>query len=90
MINKADRKKVSLLLGLVLTLNVVCANSLGASPSVRQIPHLIIPILGTSLNKHFRPVGLVSQVVIDVHERQDRNGLQILSYQIALQLNPPF
>lgn len=77
MTNISVRKRVSLLLGLVLTLNIVCANTLGASPSVHQIPHLIIPILGTSLNKQFRPVGMVSQVVIDVYERQDRNGLQV-------------
>jgi predicted S18 family serine protease len=71
------RKRFFRLLALALTISVVFANSLGASPSVQQIPHLIIPILGTSLNEHFRPIGMVSQVVIDVYERQDRNGLQI-------------
>lgn len=65
------------LLGLALTMILVFANWLGASPSVHQIPHLIIPILGTSLNEQFRPVGRISQVVIDVYERQDLNGLQI-------------
>ncbi len=74
---QADRKRISRLLALALTMSLVFANSLGASPSVQQIPHLIIPILGTSLNKQFRPVGMVSQVVIDVYERQDRNGLQV-------------
>jgi hypothetical protein len=58
-------------------LSLVFANGVRASSSVIRIPHLIIPILGTSINEQFRPVGLVSQVVIDVYERQDRNGLQI-------------
>lgn len=75
--NQAGRMRISLLLGLALTMTVVFASRLGASPSVNQIPHLIIPILGTSLNEQFRPVGMVSQVVIDVYERKDHNGLQI-------------
>lgn len=75
--NQAGRKRIFRLLALALTMSLVFANWLGASPSVPQIPHLIIPILGTSLNEQFRPVGMVSQVVIDVYERQDLNGLQI-------------
>jgi len=58
-------------------MSVVLANGVWASPPVHRIPHLSIPILGTSINEHFRPVGLVTQVVIDVYERRDYNGLQI-------------
>lgn len=65
----------TLWLGLIMS--VVCANGVGASPPTNRIPHLSIPILGTSLNEQYRPVGLVTQVVIDLYERQDQNGLQI-------------
>lgn len=64
-------------LGLVLVMIIVFANGVNASPPANRIPHLSIPILGTSINEQFRPVGLVTQVVIDVYERQDQNGLQI-------------
>jgi predicted S18 family serine protease len=70
-------KELLKILLLALMLSLVFANGVWASSSVIRIPHLIIPILGTSINEQFRPVGLVSQVVIDVYERQDRNGLQI-------------
>jgi hypothetical protein len=75
--DQAGRKRILVLLWLALTVGLGFANSVGASPSVSRIPHLIIPILGTSINEQFRQIGLVSQVVIDVYERQDRNGLQI-------------
>lgn len=48
-----------------------------ASPRTARIPHLSIPILGTSLNDQFRPVGLVSQIVIDLYERRDQDGLRV-------------
>lgn len=70
-------KQVLKILWLVLTVSLVVANGVGASPPSTRIPHLSIPILGTSLNEQFRPVGLVTQVVIDLYERQDHNGLQI-------------
>ena len=59
---------------------MVFANGVGASPPAIRIPHLSIPILGTSINQQFRPVGLVTHVVIDVYERQDQDGLQIQFY----------
>ena len=62
---------------LALTVSLFVANGVGASPLSNRIPHLSIPILGTSLNEQYRPVGLVTQVVIDLYERQDQNGLQI-------------
>lgn len=64
-------------LGLGLVMSMLFANGASASPPANRIPHLSIPILGTSINEQFRPVGLVTQVVIDVYERQDQNGLQI-------------
>ncbi len=48
-----------------------------SKPSSRQIPHLSIPVLGTALNHQQQPVGLVSQIVIDIHKRRDHDGLQI-------------
>ena len=48
-----------------------------AKPSPSQISHLQIPILGTSVNTHHLPMGLVSQIVIDLYERRDQDGLQI-------------
>ena len=57
---------------------IVCWGSgIWAKPSPSQILHLQIPILGTSLNTHHLPMGLVSQIVIDLYERRDQDGLQI-------------
>lgn len=64
-------------LWLGLMMSVVLVSGVGASPPTNRIPHLSIPILGTSLNEQYRPVGLVTQVVIDLYERQDQSGLQI-------------
>jgi hypothetical protein len=64
-------------LGLGLVMSIIFASGVSASPPANRIPHLSIPILGTSINEQFRPVGLVTRVVIDVYERQDQNGLQI-------------
>jgi hypothetical protein len=64
-------------LWLGLMMSVVFVSGVGASPPTNRIPHLSIPILGTSLNEQYRPVGLVTQVVIDLYERQDQSGLQI-------------
>jgi hypothetical protein len=62
---------------LALTVSLFIANGVGASPPSNRIPHLSIPILGTSINEQYRPVGLVTHVVIDVYERRDHHGLQI-------------
>lgn len=70
-------KGILKIIWLVLTVSLVVANGVWASPPVHRIPHLTIPILGTSINEQFRPVGLVTQVVIDLYERRDHNGLQI-------------
>lgn len=75
--NQPGRKRILILLWFAVAVSVVFANTGWASPPPIRIPHLIVPILGTSINEQFRQVGLVSQVVIDVYERQDRNGLQI-------------
>jgi len=65
---------------------IVCVSVLGifcwtaeswAAPSPSQISHLQIPILGTSLNTHHLPIGLVSKIVIDLYERRDQDGLRI-------------
>lgn len=48
-----------------------------AKPLPSQISHLQVPILGTSLNDHHLPIGLVSNIVIDLYERQDQSGLRI-------------
>ncbi len=42
-----------------------------------QILHLQVPILGTSLTTQHLPMGLVSNVVIDLFERRDQDGLRI-------------
>jgi predicted S18 family serine protease len=70
-------KHILKILWLALTVSLVVANGVGAGPPAIRIPHLSIPILGTSLNEQYRPVGLVTQVVIDLYEREDHNGLQI-------------
>lgn len=48
-----------------------------AKPSPSQILHLQVPILGTSVNIHHLPIGLVSNIVIDLYERRDKGGLRI-------------
>ena len=48
-----------------------------AKPVPNQILHLQVPILGTSLNDAHLPFGLVSNVVIDLYERRDQDGLRI-------------
>ena len=48
-----------------------------AKPSPNQISHLQIPILGTALDNHHLPIGLVSKVVIDLYQRRDQDGLRI-------------
>ena len=70
-------KNILKLLLLALTVSLFVANGVGASPLSNRIPHLSIPILGTSINEKYRPVGLVTHVVIDVYERRDHHGLQI-------------
>jgi hypothetical protein len=66
-----------LIVGLVVVGLVGWSPGIWAKPSPSQILHLQIPILGTSLNTHHLPMGLVSQIVIDLYERRDQNGLQI-------------
>ena len=48
-----------------------------AKPTPNQILHLQVPILGTSLNSQHLPMGLVSNIVIDLYERRDQGGLRI-------------
>lgn len=48
-----------------------------AKPAPGQILHLQVPILGTSLTPHHLPMGLVSNIVIDLIERRDQDGLRI-------------
>lgn len=43
----------------------------------KRIPHLSVPILGTSINQYYRPIGLVTRVEIDIYERNDHSGLQV-------------
>ncbi|MDH4359832.1 MAG: hypothetical protein OEW33_03735 [Nitrospirota bacterium] len=57
--------------------SLVLSSQAWAFTPASRIPHLSIPILGTSINEQFRPVGLVTQVVIDVYERRDHSGLQV-------------
>jgi hypothetical protein len=62
-------------LGLV---GIVCwSTGVWAKPTPSQILHLQVPILGTSLNSHHLPMGLVSNIVIDLYERRDQGGLRI-------------
>src|SRR5690606_5495641 len=74
LINKSNILKT---FAFALLVSVGTGSGADASPPAMRIPHLSIPILGTSLNEKFRPVGLVTQVVIDLKEREDNNGLQI-------------
>ena len=48
-----------------------------AKPTPSQILHLQVPILGTSLTPHHLPIGLVSNIEIDLIERRDQDGLRI-------------
>ena len=67
----------ALIIGLGVGGMVCWGPGIWAKPSPSQILHLQIPILGTSLNNHHLPMGLVSQIVIDLYERRDQDGLQI-------------
>ncbi len=48
-----------------------------AKPMPSQISHLQVPILGTAFDDQRLPVGLVSNIVIDIFQRQDQGGLRI-------------
>ena len=48
-----------------------------AKTIANQIPHLTVPILGTSFNQQRQPIGLVSKIEIEIQKRQDQHGLQI-------------
>ncbi len=48
-----------------------------AKPAPNQVLHLQVPILGTSLNAQRMPMGLVSNIVIDMFKRRDKGGLRI-------------
>ena len=64
----------------VLVMGMVILGSQGdlyAKTIPNQIPHLTIPILGTSFNQQRQPIGLVSQIKIDLQKRRDQHGLQI-------------
>jgi len=67
----------ALMVGLGVVGIVCWGPEIWAKPSPSQILHLQIPILGTSVNTHHLPMGLVSQIVIDLYERRDQDGLQI-------------
>lgn len=61
-----------------LVVGIVCwGQGIWAKPSPSQISHLQIPILGTSLNNHHLPMGLVSNIDIDLFKRRDQGGLRI-------------
>ncbi len=65
------------LLGLGLVGILCWGTGTWAKPSPSQILHLQVPILGTSVNTHHLPIGLVSNIVIDLYERRDQGGLRI-------------
>ena len=67
----------ALIVGLGVVGLVCWGPGIWAKPSPSQISHLQIPILGTSVNTHHLPMGLVSQIIIDLFERRDQDGLQI-------------
>ena len=75
-----NRSKWLTVVGYVLTLMLVWSNGVTAGSPTNQIPHLSIPILGTSLGEQSQPVGIVCQIFIDLRERQDHHGLQIQFY----------
>ena len=57
---------------------IVCGGAgVWAKPSPSQILHLQVPILGTSINSQHLPMGLVSNIEIDLFERRDQSGLRI-------------
>jgi len=74
---RGNNNSVLNILCLVLMTSLVLSSQAWAFTPASRIPHLSIPILGTSINEQFRPVGLVTQVVIDVYERRDHSGLQV-------------
>ena len=75
-INGKNRSKlIGVALGLVLVM--ITGTGVSASPPTTRIPHLSIPILGTSVNENYRPIGLVSQIIIDLYERRDHAGLRV-------------
>lgn len=45
--------------------------------SVNRLSQLAVPILGVTLNKDYRPVGIVTHVVINFQERKDHDGLKV-------------
>lgn len=63
--------------GCGLVVMVCLGAGVWAKPTPNQILHLQVPILGTSLNRHHSPMGLVSKIVIDLYERRDQGGLRI-------------
>ena len=67
----------ALLVALGLVGNVCWGAGVWAKPTPSQILHLQIPILGTSVNSHHLPMGLVSKIDIDLYERRDQGGLRI-------------
>jgi len=67
----------TVIVGLGVVGMVFWGSGILAKPSPNQISHLQIPILGTSVNTHHLPMGLVSQIVIDLYERRDQGGLRI-------------
>ena len=75
--DQGNRGKWLAVVGYILTLILTWGNGIAAGASTNQIPHLSIPILGTSMSEHYRPVGVICQIFIDLRERQDHNGLQI-------------
>ncbi len=77
---QGNRGKWLTVVGYVLTLILVWGNGVAAGLPTNQIPHLSIPILGTSVGEQYQPVGIVCQIFIDLRERQDHDGLQIQFY----------
>ena len=63
--------------GLGLAAIICWGAGVWAKPSPNQIVHLQVPILGTSVNQQHLPIGLVSNIVIDLFERRDQGGLRI-------------
>ena len=51
-----------------------------AKPTPNQVLHLQVPILGTALNSQRMPMGLVSNIVIDMFKLRDQGGLRIQFY----------
>ena len=71
------RKQGCFFLGLMLVFCLVGEGGAWASLFPKRIPHLSVPILGTSLSQTFKPIGLVTRVDIDLYEREDQSGLQV-------------